>query len=110
MFHARWRGEVSKPFIFREPAAISFYKQSSRRYGITVYSNMNMSGRFVELQRLSRNSWVRVRRMRLVPTPKRKAVFATFAVRQRGLRLRIFVPEETAAPCSAPTATKAFTS
>lgn len=110
MFRARWSGRLSEPVIFRQPFALGFYKQSRRRWGVTVYSDVNLRGRFVELQRLAGSSWTRVRRQRLVPTPKKKAVYAIFTVRQRGLTLRIFVPEETAAPCYNPTATQTFTS
>lgn len=108
MFQARWNGHSSQPLIFREPAAMSFYRQSRRRWGITVFSSRNLQGRFVELQRLAAGTWTRVRRLRLVPTPRKKGFYAIFPVRRRGLTLRIFVPEETAAPCYNPTATKTF--
>jgi hypothetical protein len=110
MFQARWNGYLSQPLIFREPAAMSFYRQSRRRWGITVFSYQNLQGHFVELQRWAGGMWTRVRRQRLVPTPKRKGVYAIFTVRQRGLTLRIFLPEETAAPCHYPTATQTFSS
>jgi hypothetical protein len=108
MFQARWNGHSSQPLIFREPAPMSFYRQSRRRWGITVFSSRNLRGRFVELQRLSAGTWTRVRRLRLVPTPRKKGFYAIFPVRQRGLTLRIFVPQATAAPCYTPTATKTF--
>jgi hypothetical protein len=108
MFQARWNGHVSTPSIVRSPPAISFYKQARRRWGITVHSALNLNGRFVELQRLAAGTWTRVRRKRLILTPRRKGYYAIFAVRQRGLTLRIFVPEETAAPCYTPTVTQTF--
>jgi hypothetical protein len=111
MFQARWNGHLSEPLIFRTPATISLYKQPRRRYGITVFSDLNLRGRFVELQRLAAGSWTRVRRKRLVHTPKQNGAFyAVFTVRQRGLMLRIFVPDETVAPCYNPTATETFSS
>jgi hypothetical protein len=110
MFQARWNGHLSKPSIVRAPPAISFYRQARRRWGITVHSAANLKGRFVELQRFAVGKWTRVRRKRLVPTPRRKGYYAIFAVRQRGLTLRIFVPEKTAAPCYDPTATQTFSS
>ena len=58
----------------------------------------------VELQRFSGGTWVRVRRARFAYRPLLEygGAFnyeARFVVPTRGLRLRAFVPAESAAPC-----------
>jgi hypothetical protein len=71
----------------------------------------DLRGRFVELQRLAAGTWTRFRRKRLVRSTRVNSNYnATFAVRQRGLTLRFYVPEETAAPCYSSNATKTFRS
>jgi hypothetical protein len=69
-----------------------------------------LAGRRVELQRLSRGRWVRVRRLPLARSSLGGAYQATFVVRTRKLRLRVAVPAATAAPCYSAATTKAFTS
>jgi hypothetical protein len=46
----------------------------------------------------------------LYKQPRRRYGITVLTVRQRGLMLRIFVPDETVAPCYNPTATETFSS
>jgi hypothetical protein len=110
-FRALWKGHRSEPVTLRSPVRISLIKQSARRYRVTVSADSNLSGRFVALQRLAGGSWRHVRRVRLAPYGQAGyAGFytASFTVRKRGLRLRILVPEKTAAPCHEPAASQTF--
>jgi hypothetical protein len=66
----------------------------------------------VELQRLTAGQWRTLRRARLVRDRSQWGFnsSATFAVRQPGLVLRAFVPERSARPCYAATASETWTS
>lgn len=105
-FRARWKGQYSAPQVWRVPLNPSAKKipgRRARRVHVNPYRAINLSGKVVELQRLSAGQWVRVRRARLV----RKASFelgafnheAVFAVPTRGLTLRVLLPAKSAAPC-----------
>jgi hypothetical protein len=115
-YRARWKGRLSEPATVRPPVPSHVEKLPGRRYRISIDTStviQNMSGRIVELQRQPAGTerWIRVRRARLVADPKRYRTFtATFAVRTRGLTLRIIVPARTAAPCYTASDTGAFTS
>jgi hypothetical protein len=99
-FRARWNGHLSEPLIVRSPIPVFLDRKGGGRYGVWFYSDTNMRGRLVELQRLTAGSWTRFRRKRLVRSPDQLGIYrAVFTVRERGLRLRFSVPPETAAPC-----------
>jgi hypothetical protein len=107
---ARWKGQLSEPLIFRSPVSVNVYRLGRGRYSIWLYSDMNVRGRFVELQRLAAGTWTRVQRRRLVAHRTNNIYQAIFTVRQRGLTLRGFVPEATAAPCYGANGTQTFSS
>jgi hypothetical protein len=110
-FRARWNGHLSEPLVFRQPVTAFPFKETRRRFTVQVASDKDLRGRFVELQRLEGGSWTRLRRKRLVRSTRVNSNYnATFRIRQRGLRLRFFVPEETVAPCYSAGATKSFSS
>jgi hypothetical protein len=115
VYRARWKNQLSEPITIavRAPVRINLTKLPGNRFRAWVFAESNLSGRFIALQRLAGGRWVHVRRARLV-----SAGFAgyggryeaTFAVRKRGLRLRLVVPAKTAAPCNAPAVTETFVS
>ena len=112
-FRAQWKGQVSRPVTVRSAVRIFLNRPRSGRHVVRVVADANLSGRFVALQRLAGGRWVHVRRARL--TSYGSAGFgggfeATFTVRKRGLTLRFFVPEKTAAPCHLPGASRSFAS
>lgn len=112
-FRARWNNRYSEPVVWRLPAQPRVTKLRGRRAWrvqmtpATPQGQVSLKGKVVELQRLSRGTWVRVRRARLAYKP-RYAQFGgpfnyevVFAVPTRGLTLRAFVPAASAAPCYA---------
>lgn len=115
-YRARWKDQLSDPATVRPPVPLHLEKLPGRRYRISIDTStviQNMSGRIVELQRRPERTeaWIRVRRARLGADPKRYRTFtATFAVRTRGLTLRVVVPARTAAPCYTAHDTGPFTS
>jgi hypothetical protein len=96
VFRARWNNRVSNPVRYRAPARVFFSKQRGQTFRVAVTAEAKLNGRFVALQRLAGGRWVHVRRIRL---EVEGAYVASFKVPRRGLRLRIFVPDKTAAPC-----------
>jgi hypothetical protein len=96
VFRARWNNRLSSPVRYRSPAHVFFSRQRGRIFRVAVTAEAKLGGRFVALQRLAGGRWTHVRRIRLGIDG---AYSATFAVPTRGLRLRIFVPAATAAPC-----------
>jgi hypothetical protein len=112
-FRARWKNHVSEPVTLRSPVRIILIKRPSMRYLVRVVAEANLSRRFIALQRLAGGRWTHVRRARLTSYgfPGYGGGFeATFAVRKRGLRLRILVPEKTVAPCHDATSSQTFVS
>jgi hypothetical protein len=109
-FRARWNGQFSEPLVFRSPISVHVYKLNGGRFSIWLYSDMNVKGRFVELQRLAAGTWTRVMRKRLVAYRTNNVYRAVFTVRERGVTFRGFVPDATAAPCYDGNATPTFTS
>jgi hypothetical protein len=111
-YWARWNGHLSKPVTVRPHVGIQLVKLSARRYRVTVNTRdakQKMAGRFVELQRLAAGSWKRVRRFPLTGDAALFGNFsATFAVRTRGLRMRVVVPRNSASPCFKPTISQTF--
>jgi hypothetical protein len=110
-FRARWKRHLSKPLTFRPPLRIFLSRQGERRIRVAITGSEKLGGAFVELQRLAGGRWMGVRRVRLSlerPAGYVKSYWAVFAVRTRGLTMRVFVPAETAAPCYKPTASQTF--
>jgi hypothetical protein len=114
-FRSRWNDQYSDPFLWRLPLRPAVTKVSGRRaWRIEFHTRPpGIAGKPVELQRLSKGQWVRVRRARLVE--KRSTVSdvlheAVFSVPTRGLTLRVFVPAQTAAPCHLAGASKQWRS
>jgi hypothetical protein len=113
-YRARWGRHVSRAVIVRPRMRIQLMKLGAQRYRLTVSTGdaqQKMAGRFVELQRLAAGRWKRVRRTRLTAERGEFGTFlATFTVRRHGLRMRIVVPEKSAAPCFAPALSQTFVS
>jgi hypothetical protein len=114
-YRAQWKGRLSEPVTVRPRVPLVFTKLREQRYRVTVnmYETLqDMSGRIVELQRLAAGGWTRVRRTRLTTDRETfgKSFSATFAVRTRGLTLRILVPDRSAAPCYVAGVTKTWVS
>lgn len=117
-YRALWNGRLSEPVRLRieSKLRINITRQPRQRFHVGVFTNnspQSMHGRLVELQRLSGGRWTRVRRERLVAYGSAGyggGYVITVKVRTRGLRMRILVPEESAAPCFVETASKTFVS
>jgi hypothetical protein len=113
-YRARWGRRLSRPVRVRPQLRMQLLKLGVERYRVSVNTGearQEMGGRFVELQRLAAGSWTRVRRMRLAANPGAFGSFAaTFAVRKRGLTMRVVVPAKSAVPCFAPTLSQTFVS
>ena len=115
VYRARWKDQLSSPITIalRTPVQINLTKLPGKRFRVWLFAQTNLSGRFIALQRLAGGRWIHVRRARLVSNGHAGSVGrfeATFAVRKRGLRLRIVVPEKTAAPCNSAATTETFRS
>jgi hypothetical protein len=113
IFRALWKGHRSNPVTVRGPVRVRLVKERQGRYRVSVMAESNLSRRFVALQRLAGGRWRHVRRQRLAAYGQAGYggyFTATFTVRKRGLRLRILVPEKTAAPCHAPAVSQTFVS
>jgi hypothetical protein len=113
-YRARWGRRLSKPVRVRPQLRMQLLKLGLERYRVTVNTGearQPMAGRFVELQRLAAGSWKRIRR---VPLAAERGMFgsfsATFTVRKRALRVRVVVPQKSAAPCFATTFSQTFVS
>jgi hypothetical protein len=105
-FRARWNDRYSVPYLWRLPLRPTVTKVAGRRaWKVDIWTRARapgVAGKPVELQRLTRGQWVRVRRARLVETSSTSSSVyheAVFSVPSRGLVLRVFVPAQTAAPC-----------
>ena len=107
-YRARWNGRFSESVTIRVPRTHWLAKLPGRRYRISV-SGSEMRGRIVELQRLASGRWTLVRKARLARD--RQGTFsATFAVRTRGLTMRILIPQQSTGPCYLETPTKTWRS
>jgi hypothetical protein len=115
-YRARWEGHASDSWTLRPPIILSQTAQrlARGRYRVVVYADVNMqtlTGRRVNLERLAAGRWVLVRRVPLVRyTLGPGSYTATFAVRKRGLRMRVAVPADVAEPCYSAALTKTFRS
>lgn len=114
-FRARSGEQLSNPVVLRLPASIGSAQVKGRRaWRVSVQSSalVKMAGKTVELQRRIGGRWARFKSARLV----HKASFtlgpynneAVFPVRERGLRLRAYLPRASALPCFLPAATPAW--
>jgi hypothetical protein len=113
VFRARWNNRLSDPVRYRAPARIYFSRQRGRKFRVAVTAEAKLSSQFVALQRLAGGRWVHVRRIKLGIAGSAGyggAYWAEFVVPRRGLTLRIFVPEGTAAPCYAASASQSVRS
>jgi hypothetical protein len=114
-YHARWNDRLSEPVTVRPPIWVgSPAKRPGRRWTVLVSAggpvSRDLRGRLVELQRLAVGQWTLVRRGRLAAGPSGASFQVTFTVPTRGLRLRVFVPAKTAAPCYGPAASTTWKS
>jgi hypothetical protein len=119
-FRARWNGDYSAPILWRLPAQPRVARIGRTRTWVvhilpaTPTGRVSLQNKPIELQRRSPGGWVRVRGARLV----RKADLewgafnyqARFTVPTRGLRLRAYLPEQSAAPCYLPGASATWRS
>lgn len=109
VFRARWHGEYSRPFDWRVLALPQVAKIAGTRTWIvhvvpaTPWGDVGFEGKPVELQRLTPGGWKLVRSAVLTRKQSgRWGVFnyeARFTVPTRGLRLRAYLPDESASPC-----------
>lgn len=99
-FRAKWKGAVSTPVLVRQRAQAYLGRIGRTRIFLaTVYSHTQpMDGRVVRLERLTPSGWVLVRTAKL-RTAHGRSPEARFRVVQKGLQLRVFVPESSAKPC-----------
>lgn len=116
-FRARWKDELSDPVVLRLPGPIGASKVAGRsawRVSVSSTALVKMAGKTVELQRQVSRRWVRFKTAKL----KHKASFtlgpynneAVFAVKERGLRLRAYLPRASALPCFLPAASEPWRS
>jgi hypothetical protein len=116
-YRARWNDRLSEPVTIRPPIWIGRpAKQPGRRWTVFVHARLgspasrDLRGRAVELQRLAAGQWTLVRRARLAAVGRFASFQVAFVVPARGLRLRVFVPAKTAAPCYGPAASTTWKS
>lgn len=117
-FRARWRGNLSAPVQYRQPATpLSAVKAGPATWKVHFAPQqlpVPYAGKLIELQRLSNGRWVRLQGARLKLKPSlRYGAFnheAAFTVAKRGLRLRGYLPARSAAPCWLSNATEPWRS
>ena len=117
-FRARWRGNLSAPVQYRQPATALYAVKSGRTTWKVHFAPQQLpvpyAGKLIELQRLSNGRWVRLQsaRLRLKPSLRYGAFNheAAFTVARRGQRLRGYLPARSAAPCWLPNATEPWRS
>ena len=114
-FRARWKGKYCASVLWRLPAQPRVIRTPRSRVWVvhmapaTPTGQVGFQGKTVVLQRLSPGGWVRVRSARLV----RKQSYnyeASFRIPTRGLKLRAYLPEQSAAPCFLPGASATWRS
>jgi hypothetical protein len=115
VYRARWNNQLSRPVTIgaKPPVRINLTKEPGNRFRVWLFADSNLSGRFIALQRLAGGRWIHVRRARVFSAGTAGTAVrfeTTFRVRKRGLRLRIVVPEKTAAPCNSAATTETFRS
>jgi len=111
-FRARWKGQLSDPYVWRKQAFLAVTKVPKRRawkvHALPPNAFVSMQGKVVELQRNIAGRWVRYRRAKLVRKPNGFGALnheARFNVPKRGLRLRAVLPTPSALPCFLKTVT-----
>ena len=106
-FRARWQGEYSAPVLWRLPAQPRVTRIPRSRVWVVHMApaaptgGVGFQGKTVVLQRLSPGGWVRIRSARLVREQPYNYE-ARFKIPTRGLRLRAYLPAQSAAPCYLP--------
>ena len=114
-FRARWSGDYSAPVLWRVPAQPRVVRTPRTRVWVVRMApaaptdKVGFKGKTVVLQRLSAGGWVRVRSARLVREQSHDYE-ASFRIPTRGLRLRAYLPAQSAAPCFLPGASVAWRS
>lgn len=115
-FRARWKTQLSAPYIYRAEAPIKVTKVTgglARRVHVSPPppGTVGMKGKVVELQRLRGRRWVTIasKPLALKPSYEHGALNheAVFAV-QYGWMLRVALPAKSAAPCYKATFTEPF--
>ena len=109
VFRARWKRSYSAPFDWRVLALPKVARIARTRTWVahvlpaTPWGDVGYEGERIELQRLTPGGWKLVRGVKLKrKTSARWGVFnyeARFTVPTRGLRLRAYLPDESASPC-----------
>jgi len=109
VFRARWRQSYSAPFDWQVLALPKVARVAGTRTWVvhvlpaTPWGHVGYQGERIELQRLTLGGWKLVRSAQLARKASgRWGVFnyeARFTVPTRGLRLRAYLPDESAAPC-----------
>lgn len=120
VFRARWEQTYSEPYTWRLPASPRVARVSGARTWVahmtpaTPTGQLPLKGKTIELQRRTAGGWVTIQRARLEFEPSlRWGAFnyqARFRVPTRGLTLRAYLPQASAAPCYLPGASQAFRS
>jgi hypothetical protein len=115
VYRARWNNQLSRPVTVgvKPPVRINLTKLPGNRFRVWLFADSNLTGRFIALQRLAGGRWIHVRRARVFSAGSAGTAVrfeTTFKVRKRGLRLRVVVPDRTAAPCNTAATTETFRS
>ena len=119
-FRARWGDSFSSPVTWRLPAKPQVARVTGTRKWVvhvlpaTPIGRVGFKGKRVELQRQAGRGWVRVRSAALARKASlRWGAFnyqASFTIPTRGLRLRAYLPQASAAPCYLPGASRTWRS
>jgi hypothetical protein len=109
VFRARWNGSYSKPWNWQVLALPKVARVAGSRTWVahvlpaTPWGDVGYAGKPIELQRLTPGGWKLVRTAKLARRPSGRwgsyNFEARFTVPTRGLRLRAYLPDESAAPC-----------
>lgn len=120
VFRARWERTYSEPHTWLLPAQPRVARVSGTRTWVahvtpaTPTGQVPLKGKTIELQRRTPGGWVTIQRARLAYKPSlRWGAFnyeARFRIPTRGLRLRVYLPQASAAPCYLPGASATFRS
>lgn len=113
-YRARWKGRWSVPFVFRSRLRPFVHAHRGDRVEVRVEAPLTVDLRRkpIVLERGTGAGWTRYRSapLALVPNTGGRYYGATFRVAERGLRLRVLAPLETARPCFNAGASENFTS
>ena len=100
MYRARAGNAYSRAIVVRKRAVVSLSRvPNTRLFVARVHGGFPLIGRKVRLERYTPSGWVLVQQARV----RRSQIFgeaeATFRIRRKGLRLRVFVPLAVGRPC-----------